>query len=65
MLVTLTASWYVASQDRSRRKRGFWIYLISNVLWIAWGLHARAYALIALQIGLAIMNIRGERKNAG
>ncbi|MEJ1962871.1 MAG: hypothetical protein WDO56_15500 [Gammaproteobacteria bacterium] len=65
MIVTIAASWFVASSSRHRRKVGFWLFLVSNVLWVAWGLHSHAYALIALQFGLAAMNIRGERKNAG
>ena len=64
MLVTVAAAWFVASRSRSRRKTGFWLFLISNVLWILWGLSARAYALIVLQVSLAFMNVRGERRNA-
>jgi hypothetical protein len=64
MLVTLTAAWFVGSSIPRRRKIGFWIFLASNALWILWGVNASAYALIVLQIGLAVMNIRGERRNA-
>ena len=64
MVVTIAAAWFVASRSPERRKVGFWLFLVSNVLWIVWGVHSKAYALIALQIGLAFMNIRGERKNA-
>jgi hypothetical protein len=64
MIVTLIAAWFVGSSDRRRRKIGFWIFLLSNVLWIVWGVSTKAYALIVLQIGLAVMNIRGERRNA-
>ena len=63
MLVTVLASWFIASQSKGRRKLGFWLFLASNVLWIAWGAHDHAYALITLQIALAAMNIRGARKN--
>ena len=63
MVVTLLASWLVASQRPLRRSVGFWIFLASNGLWVAWGWYAGAYALIALQIGLAAMNIRGALKN--
>ena len=63
MIVTLTAAWLVASQSRRRRTVGFWTFVASNVLWIAWGLHANAYALIALQVGLFVLNLRGVRKN--
>jgi hypothetical protein len=62
MVVTLIASWLVASRSAPRRNVGFWVFLASNVLWVAWGLHASAYALIALQLGLAAMNIRGAFK---
>ena len=63
MMVTVAAAWYVASTRRERRSVGFWLFLLSNVLWVIWGIHARAYALIALQVCLAVMNVRGELKN--
>ena len=63
MLVTLVAAWLVASQSKRRREAGFWVFLLSNVLWIVWGWHDRAYALIALQLGLAALNMRGAYKN--
>lgn len=62
MAVTLIAAWMVASRSKHRRNWGFWTYLLSNVLWVAWGWSTQAYALIALQFGLAAMNIRGTRK---
>ncbi|WP_373454478.1 hypothetical protein [Bordetella genomosp. 9] len=62
MAASLGAAWLVASSRKHRRNAGFWVFLLSNVLWIAWGLHDDAYALIALQLGLAITNIRGVRK---
>ena len=42
---------------------GFWVFLLSNVLWIVWGFVDSVYALIVLQISLAFMNIRGAMKN--
>ena len=63
MLVTVVAAWLVASQSKRRREGGFWVFLLSNVLWIVWGWHDRAYALIALQLALAALNIRGAHKN--
>lgn len=62
MAVTITASWLVASSSERRRNIGFWVFLVSNALWIAWGWHDGAMALIALQLGLAAMNIRGAMK---
>jgi hypothetical protein len=63
MVVTVTAAWLVASQTRKRRRWGFWVFLLSNVLWIVWGWHDEAYALISLQVCLAALNIRGTKKN--
>ena len=63
MVVTVAASWLVGSQRKLKRNWGFWIFLLSNLLWIAWGFYDRAYALILLQVCLALMNIRGAVKN--
>ena len=62
MVVTVAASWLVGSTRSPRRKLGFWIFLASNALWIAWGWHAAAWALVLLQVCLAAMNIRGCAK---
>lgn len=64
MFFTLLAAWLVASRSESRRARGFWVFLFSNVLWVAWGWQSGAWALVVLQVGLAAMNIRGANKNA-
>ena len=63
MVASITAAWLVASQTKPRRQKGFWWFMASNVLWIAWGWHTRAWALIVLQVALAILNIRGVQKN--
>ena len=55
----MLAAWLVASKTRWRREVGFWVYLLSNALWIAWGLPAQAYALVGLQIFLVATNVRG------
>ena len=64
MVVTIAAAWCIASTRKSRRRLGFWLFLASNVLWIAWGWVAAAWALVVLQVALAILNIRGARKQA-
>lgn len=64
MLVTIVASWFVSSSVQRRREIGFWLFLLSNVLWVLWGLHAQAHALVAMQVCLAVMNMRGRKKNA-
>lgn len=63
MAVTVLAAWLVAAQSKRKRTVGFWTFLASNVLWIVWGWHDGAYALIALQVALAALNIRGVFKN--
>ena len=59
MLVTVLASWFVASTRKRRRKYGFGLFLLSNALWIIWGWHTHAYALVVLQFFLVGMNLRG------
>ena len=63
MAVTVVAAWLVASRAAHRRALGFWCFLAGNVLWVVWGFHDHAYALIALQFCLAAMNVRGVYKN--
>jgi hypothetical protein len=63
MAVTLVAAWLVASARKERREAGFWWFIASNALWIVWAWHTRAWALIALQLGLFALNVRGARKN--
>lgn len=62
MAVTVLASWLVASKSERRREWGFWLFLVSNALWVAWGWHDKAWALMVLQVALAALNIRGVRK---
>lgn len=63
MLVTIAAAWLTGSLSKHRRKFGFWVFLLSNVLWVVWGYYAHAWALIVLQLFLAGTNIRGAKKN--
>lgn len=60
--LSLLAAWLVASTKESRRNIGFWVFLVSNVAWTVWGVHTSAYALIALQVCLAALNVRGLAK---
>jgi len=63
MIATLTAAWLVAYQSSRKRTVGFCCFIASNVLWITWAVHDHAYALIALQVGLFALNVRGVKKN--
>lgn len=62
MVVTVGASWLVASSHPKRRNLGFWLFLVSNALWMVWGWSTQAWALVLLQLALAAMNIRGASK---
>ena len=63
MALSVAAAWLVAAQSKRQRAFGFWTFLVSNAVWIAWGLHDGAFALIVLQLCLAALNIRGVFKN--
>ncbi len=62
MVATVLASWLVASSRDTRRNLGFWVFLVSNVLWVTWGWHTGGMALVVMQFCLAAMNIRGAVK---
>ena len=64
MVVTVIAAWMIASRKKFKRNWAFWIFLLSNVLWIVWGWHDGAYALILLQAALAAINVRGALKTS-
>ncbi|HUS24758.1 MAG TPA: hypothetical protein VM369_07405 [Candidatus Binatia bacterium] len=63
MAVTVLAAWLVGAQHKHRRAAGFWCFLASNVLWTVWAVPAHAWALVVLQVFLAVTNIRGALKN--
>lgn len=63
MLVTLFAAYLIGSKRARRRVFGFTMFILSNILWIIWGWHDGAWALITLQLALMAMNIRGIFKN--
>ena len=63
MIVTLCAAFLVGARHARRRIVGFYTFILSNALWIIWGVHDGAWALIALQAGLLAMNVRGIWRN--
>jgi len=63
LVVTVVAAWLVSTDRRAKREVGFWIFLVSNGLWIGWGLHTSAFALVLLQLCLGVSNIHGMIKN--
>ena len=64
LLVTIAAAWMVSTDARRKRLQGFYLFLVSNVLWIAWGLHDHAYAVVGLQLFLGVTNVHGIVKNS-
>lgn len=63
MAVTLLSSYLVGSKHAGKRLFGFCTFILSNILWIAWGWHDEAWALITLQVALMCTNVRGIVKN--
>jgi hypothetical protein len=63
MAISLAAAYLLASQKPEKRVVAFWLLIIGNVMWIAWGWGEAAWALIALNVGLMVLNVRGIFKN--
>jgi hypothetical protein len=63
MAASLLAAWLVGYRTATRRLVGFWVFLGSNVLWVVWGWHDDAWALLVLNCCLAVTNVRGILKN--
>lgn len=64
MVATLAAAFLVGTTSARLRLWGFGIFVVSNVLWVIWGLPEGAWALIVLQAGLFVLNARGAKQNA-
>ena len=62
MVINILAVWLLTYQVKRMRQAGFLLSLLSNVLWIIWGWHVEAPAVLGLQFALAPINIRGVRK---
>lgn len=63
MAASLAGAYLLGSQDARTRIIGFVVFCTSNVLWTVWGFSEQAWALITLQVGLFILNVRGIRRN--
>lgn len=62
MIINVLAVWLLTYQSKRKRHAGFVCSLFSNALWVAWGWHVQAFAVIGLQFALATLNIHGVRK---
>lgn len=63
MAITVLAAWFMGSVRARRRVIAFWCFTIGNALWVIWGANHEAYGLITLEIILALMNMRGLKRN--
>jgi hypothetical protein len=63
MAVSLVAAWWMGSTHAGKRVVAFWLLIAGNLMWIAWGWGDGAWALIALNVGLMGLNVRGIAKN--
>jgi len=62
MVINILAVWLLTSQFKGKRHVGFLLSLLSNVMWVVWGWHAEAFAVLGLQVALATLNVLGVRK---
>ena len=63
MAISLAAAWWMGSKQPRRRIVAFCMLIVGNLMWIAWGWGEHAKALVALNLGLLALNVRGIIKN--
>jgi hypothetical protein len=63
MAVSLAAAWWMGSKQAGKRIVAFCMLIVGNLMWIGWGWSTDARALIALNLGLLALNVRGILKN--
>ncbi|WP_426104398.1 hypothetical protein [Massilia sp. TSP1-1-2] len=63
MAISLAAAWWMGSKKAEKRIMAFCLLIAGNLMWIAWGWGDEAWALIALNVGLLALNVRGIVKN--
>lgn len=63
MAISLAAAWWMGSKQASKRIVAFCMLIAGNLMWIGWGWGEDARALIALNVGLLALNVRGILKN--
>ncbi|PLY44358.1 hypothetical protein CSZ94_06375 [Janthinobacterium sp. ROICE36] len=63
MAASLLAAWLLGSRTDARRFAGFWVFLVCNALWVCCGWPDEAWALIVLNVCLALTPVRGIVKN--
>ena len=63
MAITVLAAWFMGSIRAKRRIVAFWCFTAGTAIWVVWGLSHAAYGLITLEVIMALMNMRGLKKN--
>ena len=63
MIIALIGAWYVGHAHPRARMWGFWGFLISNILWVAWALHNHAWGLLIMQALFIVTSARGIYQN--
>ena len=63
MAISLVAAYLLGSVKPGKRIVAFVMLIIGNLLWIGWGWGNEAKALIALNVGLMVLNVRAIFKN--
>lgn len=41
-----------------KKRSGFWVALVGEALWIAWGIIDHAWALVAMSVVISVMYLR-------
>ena len=60
LAMTLVAAWLVGTERKFKRNWGFWVFLLSNVLWIVWE-SARSRLCVYLSFGVPWFSQRARR----
>ncbi|MES2899284.1 MAG: hypothetical protein V4723_06110 [Pseudomonadota bacterium] len=63
MAISLVAAYLLGSINPTKRIVAFVMLIVGNLMWIGWGWGNEAKALIALNVGLMVLNVRGVFKN--
>jgi hypothetical protein len=64
-LVGIVGAWLVGALARRSRRAGFWCFLVSNALWISWGVLFQHWGLVLMQAAFTVTSLRGVITNRG
>lgn len=57
--ITALAGAYLLSFDKTWSRWGWVLYLVSNVAWVAYGVHSDVWSLVIMQIGFMGATLNG------